>query len=200
MLRNRVDPMGDLHAVRQRGAWFGNKGCLHAPDGRILRGFQGKRWITCVCVFRGRRRPLVQPGRYTELFFHDEATAYAAGHRPCAQCRFVEWRGFAELWAARFGAAKADQIDAVLHDARLDGRCRKLRSVPVAQVPEGAMILQGVMPVLRAKSGWWEWAFSGYQPVSAPKSEDVPLLTPWPLAQLMAAGLPVQMAQIGAAK
>lgn len=194
MRQNRVDPMGVLQAVRARGAWFGNKGCLHRPDGQIVRTHNGKRWITCVCAFRGRRRELVQPGRYTELFFHDEATAYAAGHRPCAECRHGDWRQFADLWATQFGAAKADAMDAVLHEARLDGRGRKTRITAASEVPEGAMIVQGDAVALRARNGWWRWSFEGYAPLPGPSAQTVEVLTPWPLVQMMKAGLPVQIA------
>jgi len=198
MHQNRVDPFGNLHAVPQRGAWFGNKGCLHDDAGHPLRFHQGRRWITCVCAFRGRTRALLQPGRYTELFFHDEATAYAAGHRPCAQCRYEDWRLFGGLWAQAFGAGKADQIDAALHAARMEGRQRRLRHAPVSEVPSGAMIVRDGQPVLRGPSGWWRWSFDGYAPVPAPVSAPrgtLAMLTPWPLVQLMALGLPVQMAQ-----
>ncbi|WP_323036776.1 hypothetical protein [Pararhodobacter sp.] len=196
MRQNRVDPMGGLQAIAERGAWFGNKGCLHTSDGRIVRGHSGKRWITCVCAFRGRRRELMQPGCYTELFFHDEATAYAAGHRPCAQCRYPEWRVFATLWAELFGAATADQIDAALHDARLEGRGRRTRQTPKAEVPAGAMIVEAGAVVLRAQGRWWRWRFQGYAEAPAPKACSVTLLTPWPLAQMMTAGLPVQIADL----
>ena len=193
MRQNRVDPFGVLHAVPQRGAWFGNKGCLHDVAGRIVRGHQVKRWITCVCAFRGRRRELLQPGRYTELFFHDEATAYAAGHRPCAECRYAEWRQFSELWAQLFGAAKADALDKVLHAARLDGAARRLRRVEAGEVPDGAMIVRAGAPVLRTRGAWWAWSFEGYTQTDPPVSGAVDLLTPWPLVQMMHAGLPVQI-------
>lgn len=193
MRQNRVDPMGALHAVAPRGAWFGNKGCLHSAEGHIVRGHNGKRWITCVCEFRGRRRKLVQPGRYTELFFHDEATAYAAGHRPCAECRYADWKQFATLWGTLFGAAKADGIDAILHAARLAGKQRRLRVMQAAQIPVGAMCLHAGTPILRANSGWLAWSFDGYAPTEPPNRADLSLLTPWPLAQMMAAGLPVQI-------
>ena len=86
--QNRVTPMGELIATPHRGRVYGNRGCLHDSEGRIRRAYNGKRWIACRLQFRGwHRRPLMQPGRFTELFFLDEATAFAAGHRPCALCR-----------------------------------------------------------------------------------------------------------------
>src|SRR5262245_18029490 len=98
-LRNRVTPLGELVAESGRGLVYGNRGCLHDADGRIRRGYVGKRWIACRLEFRGRRRTaLMQPGRYTELFFLDEATALEAGHRPCAECRRDDYVRFGELW------------------------------------------------------------------------------------------------------
>src|SRR5215218_6986529 len=97
-LQNRVTPLGDLVAEPARGLVYGNRGCLHDEQGRIRRRFAVKRWIACRLEFRGRRRsPLQQPGRYTELFFLDEVTALAAGHRPCAECRREDYDRFREL-------------------------------------------------------------------------------------------------------
>ena len=94
-LQNRVTPLGELVADPARGLVYGNRGCLHDAEGRIRRRYAGKRWIACRLEFRGRRRTrLLQPGRYTELFFLDEATAFAAGHRPCAECRREDYVRF----------------------------------------------------------------------------------------------------------
>lgn len=193
MLQNRVDPFGRPHAVPQRGAWFGNKGCLHDPAGRIRRFHSAKRWITCLCAFKGRRRTLLQPGRYTELFFHDEATAYAAGHRPCAECRRPAWTRFMDLWAAEFGRARTDDVDTALHAARLAGKTRRLVPVSAGAVPTGAMIVLGDAPVLRGRAGWYAWDFAGYQRLPAVPGT-VRALTPLPVLTLLQRGLPVQMA------
>src|SRR5262245_66499612 len=96
--RNRVTPLGDLVAVPQRGTLLGNRGVLHDDGGRIRRAWQLKRWIVCVLEFRGRKRRVMTPGRYTELFFLDEATALAAGHRPCAECRHSRFLAFCTAW------------------------------------------------------------------------------------------------------
>src|SRR5580658_4307221 len=85
--QNRVNPFGEIIATPERGTFMGNRGVLHDDQGRIRRKWQGKRWIVCVLEFRGRKRKMMTPSRYTELFFLDEATALAAGHRPCAECR-----------------------------------------------------------------------------------------------------------------
>src|SRR3954469_18277217 len=98
-LQNRVTPLGELLADPARGLVYGNRGCLHDEAGRIRRPFAVKRWIACRLEFPGRRRArLLQPGRYTELFFLDEATAFAAGHRPCAECRREDYVRFQERW------------------------------------------------------------------------------------------------------
>ncbi|PWE30265.1 hypothetical protein C4N9_06115 [Pararhodobacter marinus] len=192
MRRNRVDPEGELHAVPQRLVWMGNRGCLHDSEGQIRRHHRGRRWITCVTAFRGRQRDPMPAGRYTALFFLDEATAYAAGHRPCAECRHADWQRFRALWAESFGDSRADAIDAALHTARWDGTGRVLVPVDPPQVPAGAMIRDAGGPVLRTPTGWARWSFNGYRPAPMPKGP-VPLLTPAPLVRLMARGLPVQI-------
>src|SRR5262249_57962395 len=99
--KNRVTPMVELVAESGRGLVYGNRGCLHDDAGRIRRSHNGKRWIACRLEFRGwLRRPLLQPGRFTELFFLDEATAFAAGHRPCALCRRNDYERFTSPWPA----------------------------------------------------------------------------------------------------
>src|SRR6478736_8868570 len=111
-LRNRVTPLGELVADPARGLVYGNRGCLHDDRGRIRRRYAGRRWIACRLEFRGRRRAaLMQPGRYTELFFLDEATALAAGHRPCAECRRPDYDRFVARWRRLHPAeAGADAI------------------------------------------------------------------------------------------
>ena len=121
-LQNRATPLGDLIADPARGSVYGNRGCLHDEAGRIRRRYNGKRWIACRLRFRGwHREPLMQPGRFTELFFLDEATAFAAGHRPCALCRREDYDRFVEIWRVIHpGQTGADAIDAQLHGERLD--------------------------------------------------------------------------------
>ena len=99
-LQNRVTPLGELVADRARGLVYGNRGCLHDHEQRIRRSWQVKRWIACRLEFKGRTRELMQPGRYTELFFLDDAAALAAGHRPCAECRREDYNRFLEVWTS----------------------------------------------------------------------------------------------------
>src|SRR5580692_8691892 len=123
--QNRVTPFGDLIATPERGTFLGNRGVLHDAEGRIKRAWQLKRWIVCVLEFRGRKRSVMTPGHYTELFFLDEATALAAGHRPCAECRHARFLDFCNAWkkghSAKGGSARptADEIDSRLHTERL---------------------------------------------------------------------------------
>jgi len=133
--RNRVTPYGDIVDSPLRGKWMGNRGCIH--DGQdIVRQWNGKRWITCALSFKGWTAPKWAPGRWTALFFFDEAIALAAGHRPCALCRKHDYQRF----RAALGARSADEIDARLHADRLDGRVKRLFSMPWRDVPDGAFV------------------------------------------------------------
>src|SRR5919204_3108497 len=96
--RNRVTPFGDIIAAEARGLLFGNRGVLHDEAGKLVRDWQVRRWIACRLRFKGRRRELLRPGKFTELFFLDEATALAAGHRPCAECRREDFVRFRDVW------------------------------------------------------------------------------------------------------
>lgn len=101
--RNRVDPFGDLHAVPERGLLTGNRGCLVNDDGQVVRHHRGRLWIACVPEFRGRRVGLARPGRWTPLFFLDDAVALAAGHRPCGECRHQAYRTYRDAVGAVLG-------------------------------------------------------------------------------------------------
>jgi hypothetical protein len=142
--QNRVTPAGDLIAVADRGLLTGNRGVLHDARGVIVRRSQVRRWIACTLVFGDRHREVMTPGRYTHLFFLDEATALAAGHRPCAECRRADYRRFGDCWAAAHGRAAApgaDSIDAVLAAERAltDGR-RRCRPYPANALPDGTFV------------------------------------------------------------
>ena len=122
--RNRVDPFGRLIATDARGTLFGNRGRLHDDRQQIVRNHSSeRRWISCLTEFKGRRRELMLPGRYTEIFFLDEATALAAGHRPCAECRRERFNEFRAAWAVGQGvnpaSVRVGPLDRVLHSERL---------------------------------------------------------------------------------
>jgi len=146
-LQNRVDPFGALFASPARGTMMGNRGGRFHRDDRALgaRRFASRQWICCVLDFKGRQRDVW--GRYyTELFFLDEVTALAAGHRPCFECRRAEAIAFAEAWTRARGerrAARAGEMDAVLARERLDGRAKRLHRMPAADLPDGAMVARG---------------------------------------------------------
>ena len=156
-LQNRVTPLGELIADPARGLVYGNRGCLHDETGRIRRRFAGKRWIACRLEFRGwLRRPLLQPGRFTELFFLDDATALAAGHRACALCRREDYNRLLEIWReVHGGRVGADSIDAQLHAERVDPETRAHRrhEASLDELPDGAFVLHDGAPwLVRAES------------------------------------------------
>jgi hypothetical protein len=162
-LQNRVTPLGELIADPARGLVYGNRGCLHDDAGRIRRANAGKRWIACRLQFRGwHRSPLMRPGGFTELFFLDEATALAAGHRPCALCRREDYVQLVDMW--RHGPADADAIDAYLHEERLDmkTRSRHLHAMAFDELPDGTFVIIEDAPHVLAGSSALRWTPSGY--------------------------------------
>ena len=188
MLQNRVTPLGDLIAVAERGLVFGNRGCLHDGGRQIRRASNGRRWIACRLEFRGRRRGrMMQPGRYTELFFLDEATALAAGHRPCAECRRADYRRLLELqpWAAG-----ADDLDTRLHGERLmAGRRfeRRLHAAQLDELPDGAFILRDGAPWMVHGRRLRQWTPAGYAGSRRrPVGGTAALITPPALLPLLA--------------
>ena len=189
-LPNRITPLGDAVAVGARGAWTGNRGVIHRRH-EIVKRCSTDGWVCCLTEFQGRRRKLMQPGRWTELFFLDEATAFAAGHRPCFFCRRADAIRFAEAWAkgqGRAGRASAPEMDAVLKRERAHvGRWRKwerrkflaeLAVAKEADLAPGVMIAAGdeLRPYLFTGEGFLRWSFEGY----APETPEGPLrlLTP----------------------
>jgi hypothetical protein len=176
-LQNRVTPLGELIAHPARGFVYGNRGCLHDDEGRIRRRWATKRWIACRLEFRGwNRERLMQPGRFTELFFLDEVTAFAAGHRPCALCRHEDYRRFAAI----FGERGADAIDAQLHAERLAG---PWDGEPV----DGAFVLVGDEPWLAYGGELRRWTPAGYAERRAlPKRASI--ITPPSLVDVLGRG------------
>jgi hypothetical protein len=191
-LRNRVTPLGELVADPARGLAYGNRGCLHDADGRIRRRYAGKRWIVCRLAFRGRRRaPLVQPGRYTELFFLDEATAFAAGHRPCAECRRADYVRFQAIWRTLHPApATADAIDARLHAERLGAtRAQRHHDAALEDLPDGAFVLRAGTPRVVLGGELLTWTAAGYESRALrPERERAVLITPPSLVAVLRAG------------
>jgi hypothetical protein len=185
-LQNRVTPLGELIADPARGLVYGNRGCLHDAAGRIRRRYNGKRWIACRLEFRGwKRGPLLQPGRFTELFFLDEATAFAAGHRPCALCRREDYNRFCEIWSTLHpDQAGADAIDAQLHAER-----QRHSRARFDDLPGGAFVLEDGAPFLVLGSELLGWSPSGYMERRRwPGDRAAVVVTPPSLIEVLQAG------------
>jgi hypothetical protein len=190
-LRNRVTPLSELVADSGRGLVYGNRGCLHDDKGTIRRRYAGKRWIACRLAFRGwLRRPLLQPGRFTELFFLDEATAFAAGHRPCALCRREDYDRFGSLWRRLHpGDAGADAIDTRLHTERLtlDTRAQRHHHARLDELPDGAFVLREGAPWLVRGADLLKWTPAGYTARTPRRSRDqARVITPPSLLSVLA--------------
>lgn len=159
---------------------MGNRGVLHNAQEQIVRTSAVKRWIACRTAFRGRRVPLMEPNRYTPLFFLDEATALAAGHRPCAECRNADYKRFRECWEAEYGTIESsDSLDSVLHAERLDGKRKRTRRSDLATLPDGTYV--AIDDVSRVVWGTElvEWTDSGYRDrIARPHHAAVDVLTP----------------------
>jgi hypothetical protein len=185
-----VTPFGEVVALPGRGLMMGNRGILHDDARRIVRSFAVRRWIACLLEFRGRRRVVMAPHRYTELFFLDEACALAAGHRPCAECRRDDYRRFQALWKARHGEpADADSMDARLHDERLAGKKKRTYRAPIGDLPDGTYVaLDGTAWLVWGKC-LHAWSDSGYVRKRArPSQGEVEALTPRSIVAILAAG------------
>ena len=166
-LQNRMTPLGEPIAVEARGLVYANRGNMHDAHRRIRRPFGVKRWIACQLSFRGwHRGRLMQPGRFTELFFLDEATAFAAGHRPCRLCRYADYEAFVDTWTDIHprAATNADAIDEVLHRERWDPTERRQRHHEAAlrDVPDGGFVLNEGAPWLVLGSQLLRWTPAGY--------------------------------------
>jgi hypothetical protein len=192
-LRNRVTPLGELIATPERGLVYGNRGCLHNAQGEIRSVYATKRWIACRLRFRGRRRsPLMSPGRFTELFFLDEATALAAGHRPCAECRRSDYNRFGGLWLELHpGQIGADAIDAQLHGERLapGTRERLLHEARYSELPDGTFVLEAGGPHLVLGRQLLRWSPGGYPEAHRrPKHGRATVITPPSLTAVLRSG------------
>jgi len=191
-LQNRVTPLGDLIADPARGLVYGNRGWLHDDTGRIRRRYNGKRWIACRLEFRGwKRAALLQPGRFTELFFLDEATAFAAGHRPCALCRREDYTRFSEMWGELHPRQRgADAMDEQLHGERVDPRTRGQHhhDALLEELPDGTFIRREGESLLVLGSALLRWTPGGYRDVEERTRGEVILVTPPSLVEVLRAG------------
>jgi hypothetical protein len=187
--KNRVDPYGRIFATPERGAWFGNRGVLHDRNGELRRRSLEIRWIICELEFKGRRRPLLQPGKFTELFFCDEASAMAAGYRPCMECRRTSAKHFLEL----AGFSRVSELDEQLSRERgltpeLVGDWRAL--------PDGAFFAYDFDPCVVRGGKAFRWSFGGYSEIEIGDEGGLLQLTPPTTIKVLRRGYPVQIGDL----
>jgi hypothetical protein len=196
-LQNRVTPTGDIVAAPHRGLFTGNRGIIHDPETKTLlkKRWSSPAWLTCVCEFRGWRRKVMATRSWTELFFLDEATAFAAGHRPCFFCRRDDANRFRAAWERgnRTSKIRASEIDAVLHRERLDHGQKRLHplAVPLGDLPDGAMVQAGDESYLIAGGKTLRWSFDGYSRARIDTAAALLLTPPSTLRALEAGYRPV---------
>jgi hypothetical protein len=209
--QNRVTPDGQIIATAARGTFMGNRGILHNARQGIVKPFAHKAWIICQLSFKGRRRKLMQPGKYTELFFLDEATALAAGHRPCYECRRSAAEAFRDAWLAGnpqlgFGdSVRAGELDVVLQAERLTeayyikDRKKRTYTAVLKSLPNGTFILREERPYLVWEDALLPWTPSGYAPPQPqPGTESVTVLTPRSTEAALGQGYVPQLHQTAA--
>lgn len=195
--RNRVTPMGEIEAIPLRGAWTGNRGILHRGR-EIVRFHEGDLWITCALEFRGRWREQWQPRHYTSLFFHDEAVSFAAGHRPCAECRRDSYDSYRAAWADGLGVGvpSAKQINRQLHGERIvrGSHHRRIHKLPWADLPDGTFVLLDEAPAVVAGNRLSEWTHDGYRGRrTRPARGTASVVTPPSTVAVLRAGYSVQI-------
>jgi hypothetical protein len=189
-LQNRVTPHGEIIATPARGTMIGNRGVIHDENKRIVRASQVRRWLCCVLEFKGRRRTVMTPRRWTELFFLDEATALSAGHRPCFECRRQAALEFQACWARAFGVlAKAGAMDRVLSEDRWlrRGEKRTYRA-NLHKLPEGTFVEREGVAWLVHRGRVWRWAPEGYGASEPLRAGEVEVLTPRAITAVLGAG------------
>src|SRR5689334_17688100 len=192
-LQNRVDPFGELFVTPARGTLFGNRGGRFHTDQKTLtrRRWASRQWICCVLNFKNRRRDVW--GRfYTELFFLDEPTALAAGHRPCFECRRGDAENFAEYWRRARRARhrpRAAEMDRVLHGERLIGRGKRWHRRSIDGLPDGAFIARDASAFAVRGNALLRWTAEGYTaPIARPRGDMVDVLTPPAILAVLASG------------
>ena len=196
--RNRVTPLGDIEAFPLRGAWTGNRGIIHR-DREIVRFHASDLWITCALEFRGWWREQWLPHRWTHLFFHDEAVSFAAGHRPCAECRRADYVAYRDGWAAALEVPRplAKEINRQLHGERIvrGTHRRRVHDMDFAGLPDGTFVLiDGTTPALVLDDALVEWTRSGYAGrTTRPRSGRATVITPPSTVAVLRTGYPVQI-------
>ena len=188
-----MTPTGEIVAIGQRGLFMGNRGSIHRGPREIARPWQVRRWITCVLEYKGWVAPMWLPGRWTPLFFWDEAVALAAGHRPCALCRHADYVRWLDGWEAAFGdRPHADPMDRVMHEARVsEARRQRRHTRPWPELPVGSFVALdgGAVPALVLDDRLVPWSAEGYAPArDRPGRGSATVLTPAPTVAVLAQG------------
>ena len=201
-LQNRVDPWGQLQAVNSRGAWLGNRGIIHNEKKQIVAQWRSNAWITCQTQFKGRLNPVFAPNSYSQLFFVDEATAFAAGHRPCGECRRDRYKEFKAAWIqSNRGQIEIENpsvidIDKILHSERVfEDKKKRTFEAKIGSLPQGTIIEHEGKALLLWQDKLHEWSFDGYSQSqsSLSPSLSVEVLTPPSIVRLFASGFTPQV-------
>lgn len=202
MLQNRVDPFGNIIRTKARGFWMGNRGVLHDDHQALLRPFKLTAWITCKLEFKGRKRKVMTPGRWTELFFLDEAVSFAAGHRPCFECRREDAVRFKSFWLRgnpEYGfdeKTSIREIDNILHKERIDRDKSKITfDEKAAHIPDGTFVLIDNNAFLVLGHLFFLWTPFDYEKgIALPVANKLAILTPRSVVNAFRAGYLPQMA------
>ena len=202
MLQNRVDPRGNIIKTSARGSWMGNRGLLHDEGQNLRRPFKLQAWLICLLEFKGRKRPVMAPRQYTELFFMDEATAFSAGHRPCFECRRKDYDQFKKFWIKANPEYGFDErtsirkIDEILHGERIDHAGSKITHTgTLKDLPDGAFVIYKDQPAVVVGSSIYPWSPFGYEKgVILPEEEKLTVLTPKSVVNTFRAGYVPQIA------
>lgn len=192
-LQNRVQPTGDIIAHEGRGTLMGNRGILHNADRTLGKTrWHHPHWVTCALTFKGRRRPLMAPGNYTELFFLDETVALAAGHRPCAECRRQDYLAFRRAWDQAFGERPPLAVlDRQMHASRIDrnAHAQRRHKASSTDLPDGTFVLHNDHPHLIWHSKLVPCSADGYgQHMALPAAQSLLVLTPAVTVAVLRAG------------
>ena len=195
--RNRVTPLGDIEAIPLRCAWTGNRGILHSGQ-QITRFHAGSLWITCALRFKDRWREQWQPHHYTFLYFHDEAVSFAAGHRPCAECRRDSYHRYRAAWADGLGVEvpSATAMNLRLHAERIvrGTHRRRIHACPWAEVPDGAFVMHDGSPAVVTGTHLADWTRAGYRTRRRrPRLGTADVITPPATVAALRAGYPAQI-------
>ena len=184
-LQNRVSPNGEIKSIKSRGTFLGNRGIIHNERKEIVSLFKIKGWVTCQLKFKGRKRELMAKGKYTELFFLDEATAFSAGHRPCAECRKARYNEFKTKWLEANqklligDSTSIANIDKIIHQDRINKKQKVTYQNKMNLLPKGTMIQIDSIDYIIWNDEVFKWTFEGYEPTHINITDkDVIVLTP----------------------